>query len=111
MALYLVSYDLLNHATFGQYETLIAELRRIGSQRVLLSEWVVRREEGSEALRDRLRAFILCRTGFSCPRLPTIGPVTICSSTSTKFRDFAKTVRATESSSLSGSKCSPACHQ
>jgi hypothetical protein len=58
MPLYLISYDLLNHATFGQYETLIAELHRLGAQRVLLSEWVVRRDETSVVLRDHLRQYI-----------------------------------------------------
>jgi hypothetical protein len=58
MTLYLISYDLMNHATFGQYETLIAELRRIGSQRALLSQWVVRRGETSAVIRDHLRNFI-----------------------------------------------------
>lgn len=58
MSLYLVSYDLLNHATFGQYETLIAELKRLGAQRVLLSEWVMRRTETSIVLRDHLKQYI-----------------------------------------------------
>ena len=47
MALYLISYDLMNHATFGQYETLINELRRLGAQRVLLSEWLLRSQSNS----------------------------------------------------------------
>jgi hypothetical protein len=58
MPLYLVSYDLLNHATFGQYEELIAEIQRLGGKRVLLSEWVMRRADGSVELRDHLRKFI-----------------------------------------------------
>lgn len=47
MALYLISYDLMNHATFGQYETLIGELRKLGAQRVLLSEWLLRSNSAS----------------------------------------------------------------
>src|ERR1700693_4456144 len=58
MALYLISYDLRNHATFGQYETLIAELERLGARRVLLSEWIVKRTETSAVLRDHLKGFI-----------------------------------------------------
>lgn len=58
MPLYLISYDLRNHATFGQYETLIAEIERLGGQRALLSEWAVRRNETSEVLRDHFRQFI-----------------------------------------------------
>jgi hypothetical protein len=58
MALYLISYDLMNHKTFGQYETLIAELRRIGAQRILLSEWIVRSSSNSAVLRDSLLGFI-----------------------------------------------------
>jgi hypothetical protein len=55
---YLISYDLLNHATFGQYEELIGALRKLGAQRVLLSQWVVRRGETSVVLRDHLKKFI-----------------------------------------------------
>jgi endonuclease/exonuclease/phosphatase (EEP) superfamily protein YafD len=58
VSLYLVSYDLLNHATFGQYEELIAEIQRLGGQRVLLSEWVMRRTDTPSALRDHLRTFM-----------------------------------------------------
>jgi hypothetical protein len=50
MALYLVNYDLRNHATFGQYETLIAELEKMGARRVLLSEWVLRSNYDSEGI-------------------------------------------------------------
>jgi CRISPR/Cas system-associated endoribonuclease Cas2 len=58
MPLYLVSYDLRNHATFGQYENLIAAITQLGGSRVQLSEWVVRRNEASVTLRDQLRPFI-----------------------------------------------------
>jgi hypothetical protein len=58
MPLYLISYDLRNHATFGQYETLINAITQLGGQRVLLSEWAVRRNENSVVLRDHLRPFI-----------------------------------------------------
>lgn len=54
MPLYLVSYDLLNRATFGDYEDLIAALRRIGAQRVLLSQWVLRNNATSEQIRGYL---------------------------------------------------------
>jgi hypothetical protein len=58
MPLYLISYDLLNHATFGQYETLIAELERIGCRKALYSQWAVRRDETSEVLRNHLQQYI-----------------------------------------------------
>jgi hypothetical protein len=59
MALYLISYDLLNKKTFGDYEKLIAELRRIGAKEVLFSEWVWKRENYSCAqMRDHLKTFI-----------------------------------------------------
>ena len=58
MPLDLISYDLLNHKTFGQYETLIEELRRIGAQRVLLSEWVLRNPNNAVTIRDSLMAYI-----------------------------------------------------
>ena len=58
MALYLISYDLLNHKTFGQYEELIKELERLGAQRVLFSEWVWRSSDTSEAIRNHLGKFM-----------------------------------------------------
>lgn len=58
MALYLISYDLLNKATFGEYETLIAEIQKLGGKRALLSEWAIRRNETSVVLRDHLQKFI-----------------------------------------------------
>ena len=58
MSLYLISYDLMNHATFGQYETLIAELRKLGAQRVLLSEWVLRSQSNSSDICNYLMSFI-----------------------------------------------------
>jgi hypothetical protein len=58
MALYLISYDLLNHAQFGEYESLIAEIRRLGGQKALYSQWAMRRTETSVQLRDHLQKFI-----------------------------------------------------
>lgn len=58
MPLYLISYDLRNHATMNQYQELFAALEVIGARRVLLSEWGVRRNETSVAIRDHLRQFI-----------------------------------------------------
>lgn len=58
MALYLISYDLLNKATFGEYEDLIAEIKRLGGVKSLYSEWAVRRTETSLVLRDHLQKFI-----------------------------------------------------
>ena len=58
MALYLISYDLMNHATFGQYETLISELRKLGAQRVLLSEWLLRSNRASVDICKFLMNFI-----------------------------------------------------
>jgi hypothetical protein len=54
MPLYLVSYDLLNKATFGDYENLIAALKTLGAQRVLYSQWVLRNAATSEQIRDHL---------------------------------------------------------
>lgn len=56
--LYLISYDLMNHATMNQYEELFKALRNLGAQRVLLSEWAVKRAENSVVIRDHLRPFI-----------------------------------------------------
>jgi endonuclease/exonuclease/phosphatase (EEP) superfamily protein YafD len=58
MPLYLVSYDLLNRATFGDYENLISALRQLGAQRVLLSEWVLRNNATSSQIRDHLTPHI-----------------------------------------------------
>jgi hypothetical protein len=58
MPLYLISYDLLNKATFGEYETLIAEIKRLGGVKALYSEWAIRRTESSVVLRDHLKQFI-----------------------------------------------------
>jgi hypothetical protein len=58
MAVYWVGYDLLNKATFGDYEKLIAELEKFKAQRILYSDWVLRHTATSEALRDHFRQFI-----------------------------------------------------
>jgi CRISPR/Cas system-associated endoribonuclease Cas2 len=58
MSLYLVSYDLLNHATLGQYEKLIAELERLGARRVQKSEWVWKSSNSPVEIRDHLKQFI-----------------------------------------------------
>jgi hypothetical protein len=56
--LYLVSYDLLNKATFGDYENLIDALKRLNAQRVLLSEWVLKNSDTSANIRDYLMPHI-----------------------------------------------------
>lgn len=61
MAVYWVGYDLLNHATFGQYETLIHELERLGAKKILYSDWVVRSTYSSEVLRNHFMQFIHAR--------------------------------------------------
>ena len=54
---YIVSYDLL--APGRDYTTLTNELTKLGAQRVLLSQWIVRRNNtNAEAIRDYLRRFI-----------------------------------------------------
>ena len=59
MALYRISYDLLNKKTFGEYETLISELRRIGAKEVLFSEWVWKGENYScKEMREHLKKFV-----------------------------------------------------
>lgn len=58
MATYWVGYDLLNHATFGQYEKLIYELQRLGAQKILYSDWILRSNYGSVAIRNHLMQFI-----------------------------------------------------
>jgi hypothetical protein len=58
MALYLISYDLRNHATMNQYEELIKELRRLGAQKAQLSEWLWKSENTPAQIRDHLRKFI-----------------------------------------------------
>jgi hypothetical protein len=58
MATYWIGYDLLNHATFGQYEKLISELQRLGAQRILYSDWAMRSNYSSIVIRDHLRQFM-----------------------------------------------------
>lgn len=57
MALYLISYDLIGKS-FDQYETLIAELERLGAKRALLSEWAWKSTNTSAEIRDHLRKFM-----------------------------------------------------
>jgi hypothetical protein len=57
MALYIISYDLIGKS-YDQYETLIAELHRIGAKRVLLSQWAFRSNNTSEEIRDHLFPFM-----------------------------------------------------
>ena len=58
MALYLISYDLLNKKTFGDYETLLNELRRLGAKEVLYSQWMWKSQSTSIQIRDHLRQFM-----------------------------------------------------
>jgi hypothetical protein len=59
MALYLISYDLLNKKTFGDYEELIGALRQMGAKEVLFSEWMWKGENYScVKMRDYLRKFM-----------------------------------------------------
>ncbi len=58
MALYLISYDLMNHKTHGEYEELQKDLKRLGAQKVLLSGWALQSNVDAEAIRDRLRRFM-----------------------------------------------------
>ena len=58
MALYLISYDLLNKKTFGDYETLISELRKLGAKEALFSQWLLRSSVSSSQIRDFLKKFI-----------------------------------------------------
>lgn len=57
MPVFLISYDLIKRK---DYDTLLAELARIGAQRYLLSQWAVQRGEAvtAPALRDHLKQFI-----------------------------------------------------
>ena len=57
MALYVISYDLIGKS-YDQYETLIAELERLGAHRVLLSQWALRNNSTSEQIRDHLYPFM-----------------------------------------------------
>jgi hypothetical protein len=56
--LYLVSYDLLNHATMNEYHALFAELERFGARRVLYSQWLWRGRNTSIEVRDHLVQFV-----------------------------------------------------
>jgi len=58
MAVYLISYDLLNKATFGEYEELIAELERLGAKHILFSEWLLRSPNTAMQITEHLRTFI-----------------------------------------------------
>ena len=56
--LYLISYDLLNHATMDEYKALFAELERLGARRVLYSQWLWRGSNTSVQIRDYLIQFV-----------------------------------------------------
>jgi hypothetical protein len=58
MPVYLISYDLLNKAMFGEYEDLIADLEALGARRVLFSEWMVRSDQSAMDLTKRVRQHI-----------------------------------------------------
>lgn len=58
MAVYLISYDLLNKATFGEYEGLIKELERLGAKHILYSEWLWRSDNTAMEITKHLREFI-----------------------------------------------------
>jgi hypothetical protein len=58
MPLYLASYDLLHHKEMADYERLIAELRRLGAQKVLFSDWVLRSQSTAVQIRDHLLQFM-----------------------------------------------------
>ena len=58
MPAYLISYDLLNKATFGEYEDLIGRLEELGARKVLFSEWMLRTESPSMDIVNDLRKFI-----------------------------------------------------
>lgn len=57
MPIFAISYDLIKRK---DYEPLWAELRRIGAQRYLLSQWAVRRADSVTAgnLLDHLKGFV-----------------------------------------------------
>lgn len=55
MPRYLVSYDLMNPEREHQ---LIAELERIGSKRILTTQWAVRANNTAAELRDHLYSFL-----------------------------------------------------
>jgi len=58
MSVYLASYDLLHHKEMADYERLIAELRKLGAQKALFSDWVLRNDATSQQLREHLRQFM-----------------------------------------------------
>lgn len=53
--MYTLSYDLI--APGRNYDTLIAELKRLGAVRVLLSQWVLYSKLSASQLRDHVRTF------------------------------------------------------
>jgi hypothetical protein len=111
MALYRISYDLLNKKTFGEYETLISELRRIGAKEVLFSEWVWKGENYScKEMREHLKKFVHADDRILSLWLAT-GLAGMLCLISIIFKNSARLLNVIESSSFSGSKCNPACHQ
>lgn len=58
MPVYLISYDLLNKATFGEYEELIAKLEELGARHILYSEWLLRSNSTAMEITNYLRQFI-----------------------------------------------------
>jgi hypothetical protein len=56
MALYMVSYDL--HQPGRHYESLWAELGRLGARRLLASDWAVDLNNTAGQVRDHFRSFI-----------------------------------------------------
>lgn len=58
MTLYLISYDLLNHATMNQYKELTSKLKDLGAKEVQRSEWIWRSKNTPTEIRDYLQKFI-----------------------------------------------------
>ena len=58
MTLYLISYDLMNHKTFGQYEKLMDELQISEARKILIAGWILKSSETAIQIRDRLRKLI-----------------------------------------------------
>jgi hypothetical protein len=58
MPVYLISCDLLNKATFGEYENLIEELEHVKAKHILYSEWLLRSDSTAMDITVHLRKFI-----------------------------------------------------
>jgi len=58
MAIYIVSYDLINESGSQDYEPLWDEFERLGAQKTQYSVWLINLDNTSSEVRDHFAAFL-----------------------------------------------------